>query len=46
MAGGWRCHCGRFAKFVSLYRAFNGWFESETLTVNCSRCGVVTIALV
>ena len=44
--GTFKCECGRFAKFVSERHYYNGWFDCYSYTVNCSRCGVVTVECV
>lgn len=39
----WQCQCGRFAKFLGSRHTYNGQFDGYEYTVNCSRCGVVTV---
>jgi len=41
-----QCLCGRFARYVGVRHGYNGSFSTETMTVECSRCGTVTIELV
>jgi len=42
-SGSWTCLCGRFAVFVSESHYYNGEFDMYSYTVNCKRCGVVTV---
>jgi hypothetical protein len=41
-----QCACGRFAKHVRTERYYNGFFDTVSMTVDCSRCGEVSIRLV
>ena len=41
-----QCRCGRFAKWVSDRRYYDGNFDQYSYTVNCSRCGDVTVECV
>jgi len=41
-----QCLCGRFSRYLGVDHGFNGNYATETMTVDCSRCGVVTIELV
>lgn len=40
------CLCGRFAKFVGENHYYNGEFNCYSYTVNCSRCGIITVECV
>lgn len=44
--GTWTCNCGRFAKFLSESHYYNGEFDCYSYTVDCKRCGVVTVECV
>lgn len=41
-----QCLCGRFSRYLGITHGYNGSYSTETMTVDCSRCGVVTIELV
>lgn len=45
-SGSWTCLCGLFAKFVSESSYYNGQFDCYSYTVDCKRCGVVTVECV
>lgn len=41
--GGYQCHCGRFAKYLSGRHYYNGVWDCYSYDVMCSRCGKVTV---
>lgn len=41
-----QCSCGRFAKYLRTEKGFNGSYSTETMFVDCTRCGKVRIELV
>jgi hypothetical protein len=40
------CLCGRFAKWVEDRSYYNGNYTQYSYTVNCTRCGIVTVECV
>ena len=40
------CECGLFAKWVGEYYYYNGEFDCYSYTVDCKRCGIVTVECV
>lgn len=40
------CECGRFARWVGERHYYNGHYDCYSYTVDCSRCGEVTIECV
>lgn len=45
-SGTWRCVCNWFARFVSERHYFNGEWDMYSYTVDCKRCGIVTVECV
>lgn len=41
--GGWKCSCGRWAKHLRHWYAYNGVANAFNYSVKCARCGVVTV---
>jgi len=40
------CLCGRFAKYLGSRSYYNGTWDCYSYTVECKRCGTVTIECV
>jgi len=38
--------CGKFAKFGGIRYGYNGWYDTETLTTHCKKCGDITTEMV
>lgn len=44
--GSFKCECGLFAKFLRERHYYNGQFDCYSYTVQCARCGEVTVECV
>lgn len=44
--GTWTCECNWFATFVSDRHYFNGEWDMYSYTVDCKRCGIITVECV
>lgn len=40
---GLKCECGWYAKFAGDRHYYNGTFDCYSYTVDCKRCGLVTV---
>jgi len=45
-SGSWKCECGLFARYLHDRHYFNGEWDMYSYTVDCKRCGVVTVECV
>lgn len=44
--GSWKCECGLFARFIGDRHYYNGTWDCYNYTVDCKRCGEVTVECV